>query len=120
MNNIQISKNFKLKEFECTDSGSVVKLDSKLLEKLQLLRDKLGSPINITSAYRTPECNKRVGGSSNSYHMKGLAADIHSPGHTPTEIAKAADEVGFTGIGIYSSFVHLDVRPNKYHFKGGY
>lgn len=120
MNNIQISKNFKLKEFECSDSDAVVKLDSRLLEKLQLLRDKLNNPINITSGFRTPECNKRVGGSSNSYHMKGMAADIHSPGFTSTEIAKAAEEIGFTGIGTYSNFVHVDVRPNKYHFKGGY
>lgn len=120
MNNIQISKNFKLNEFQCSDSGSVVKLDSKLLEKLQLLRDKLNNPINITSGYRTPECNKHVGGSSNSYHMKGMAADIYSLGYTPTEIAKAAEEVDFNGIGIYSNFVHVDVRPNKYHFKGGY
>jgi len=52
MNNIQISKNFKLKEFECSDSGSVVKLDSKLLEKLQPLKHRLNSPINITSGYR--------------------------------------------------------------------
>jgi len=52
MNNIQISKNFKLKEFECGDSDSVVKLNSKLLEKFQLLRHKLNSPINITSGYR--------------------------------------------------------------------
>jgi len=120
MNNIQISKNFKLKEFECSDSGSVVKVDSRLLEKLQLLRDKLNSPINITSSYRTPECNKRVGGSTDSYHMKGMAADINSRGYTPSQIAKAAEEVGFTGIGTYSNFVHVDVRPNKYHFKGGY
>jgi len=52
--------------------------------------------------------------------MKGMAADIHSPGFTPTEIAKAAEEVGFTGIGVYSNFVHVDVRSTKYHFKGGY
>ncbi len=120
MNNIQISKNFKLREFQCTDSGSLVKLDSGLLNKLQLLRDKLNNPVNITSGYRTLECNKRVGGSSNSYHMKGMAADIYSPGYTPAEIAKVAEVVGFTGIGTYSNFVHVDVRPNRYHFKGGY
>lgn len=49
MNNIQISKNFKLKEFDCDHGDSVVKLDSRLLEKLQLLRDKLNNPINVTS-----------------------------------------------------------------------
>ncbi|SCN25941.1 hypothetical protein N3C_2593 [Clostridium sp. N3C] len=49
MNNIQISKNFKLKEFDCSHGDSVVKLDSRLLEKLQLLRDKLNNPINVTS-----------------------------------------------------------------------
>ena len=92
MNDIQISKNFKLKESECKDSGSVVKLDSKLLEKLQLLRDKLNSPIHITSSYRTSECNKRVGGSTNSYHLQGIAADIYSTGYTPPQIAKVAKE----------------------------
>jgi len=31
MNNIQISKNFKLKKFECNDSGSVVKIEDLIL-----------------------------------------------------------------------------------------
>ncbi len=41
MNNIQISKNFKLKEFQCRSDGCILKIDSNLLYKLQLLPDKL-------------------------------------------------------------------------------
>lgn len=45
--------------------------------------------------------------------MEGMAAYIYSPGYNPTAIAKAAEEVEFTGIGIYSNFVHVDVKLNE-------
>lgn len=43
---------------------------------LQPLRDKYGAPITITSGFRSERLNKYVGGVSNSYHVKGLAADL--------------------------------------------
>lgn len=42
---------------------------------LQPLRDKFG-PLSITSGYRCNAVNKAVGGVNNSYHKKGMAADI--------------------------------------------
>ena len=118
MNNIQISKNFKLKEFQCKDGSQLVKIDSELLHKLQKLRDSIGKPIIINSGYRTPEYNKKVGGAKNSHHMKGQAVDIRISGLKPEEIAKIAEKVGFTGIGIYRNFTHLDIRPVKTKWYG--
>ena len=49
---------------------------------LQPLRDYYGKPIRVNSGYRSPELNKAVGGSSNSQHMLGQAADIEIVGVT--------------------------------------
>lgn len=44
---------------------------------LDPLRRLYGKPIVITSGYRCPELNKRVGGVASSWHTQGNAADIH-------------------------------------------
>ena len=43
---------------------------------LDPLREAYGKPIRVTSGYRCPKLNTLVGGSPNSQHMKGEAADI--------------------------------------------
>lgn len=112
INEINISKNFKLREFACKGGSQEVKVHAELVAKLQLLRDRVGKAIVINSGYRTPEHNKRVGGVVDSYHVKGMAVDISIPsGWTVDRIAKLAKDIGFTGIGKYRTFVHLDVRP---------
>lgn len=118
MNNISVSKNFKLYEFECKDGGHLVKVSSELVDKLQQLRNMIGKPIIINSAYRTPSHNKVVGGNPNSLHLQGKAADIRVNGISPKKLADYAEKVGFGGIGIYSTFVHLDVREVKSRWNG--
>lgn len=110
-NDIQVSKNFNLREFEDHSTGEVM-LDSELLAKLQTLREKVGKPIRVTSGYRTREHNKAVGGSPNSQHLYGKAADIVIGGMTSAQIAALAKDVGFRGIGIYPKrgHCHVDVR----------
>ncbi len=103
--------NFLLKEFECKDGSRQVVLHGELLRRLQLLREALGRPVIINSGYRNPAHNKAVGGSPNSYHLRGMAADIRVPGVSPQALAKAARKVGFNGIIAYATFVHVDVRP---------
>lgn len=44
---------------------------------LDPLRRLYGKPIVITSGFRCPELNKRIGGMANSWHTQGNAADIH-------------------------------------------
>jgi len=40
------------------------------------LRELLGQPITVDSAFRSPEVNKKVGGAKTSQHLSGQAADI--------------------------------------------
>lgn len=46
--------------------------------RLNLVREDLGYPIYVNSAYRTKDVNKAVGGVYNSYHLQGRAADIRT------------------------------------------
>ena len=113
MNRIRVATNFSLHEFQCTGSGPLhehVQLDENLLQRLQRLRTSIGHPIIINSAYRCPERNRQVGGSPNSQHMTGRAVDIRVNGMTPRQVAAEAEKIGFQGIGIYRTFVHLDTR----------
>lgn len=116
-NNIQVSKNFVLSEFQSRDTGEVI-LDAELLRRLQTLRDRLGRPIVVTSGYRTPEHNRAVGGATQSQHLYGTAADITCAGISVAALYAAAETVGFRGIGKYSSFVHVDVRQTPARWIG--
>ena len=69
--------NFRKSEFKCPNCGGYGNgIASSLLDVLQDLRDKYGSLV-ITSGYRCPSWNKHVGGSSNSRHLIGQAADFY-------------------------------------------
>ena len=54
------------------------------LKILDPLRNKIGKPIVISSGYRSPELNKKIGGAIEppSQHIFGKAADIIIPGMT--------------------------------------
>lgn len=112
---MQISKNFKAKEFRCKDGSDKILIDTDfVVNKLQKIRDHFGAPITINSAYRTESYNKKVGGAKSSYHTKGQAFDIVVNGHTPLEVAQFAQSIGITGIIQYNTFVHVDSRPTRY------
>jgi hypothetical protein len=59
-----------------TPTFEVVDNLNKLADYLDIIREKLGKPILISSGFRCPVLNKAVGGVSNSQHQKGLAADL--------------------------------------------
>lgn len=110
INDIQISANFRLYEFECKGGTNLVKVDPELVDRLQRLRTKIGRPIYITSGFRTVEHNRNVGGSPNSQHLLGKAADIQVNGLSITALLAEVRSVGFRGIGLYDSYIHVDVR----------
>lgn len=95
------------------------KLTPNLVTKLKLLQDKTGGDFYIVSGYRSPEYNKKVGGKPNSQHMYGRAVDISraSFSQKPEAFKEIALELGFTGVGFYDDFIHVDVRPNP-HSRG--
>lgn len=59
-----------------TPTFEVVDNLNKLADYLDVIREKVGKPILISSGFRCPALNKAVGGVSNSQHQKGLAADL--------------------------------------------
>lgn len=107
-------KNFSPREIACKGTGQLM-VDETALDMLQKLRDSLGTPLLVTSAYRSPEHNKKVGGAQNSYHMKGCAFDIRMENQDPDVFEIAAREVGFRGIGYYpkQGFMHIDLGPER-------
>jgi len=112
---IQLTKNFKKSEFACPCCGEN-KIEVKLVQCLQKLRDAIGKPIIINSGYRCLQHNKSLGSQNTSQHVKGKAADIRINGMTPYDVKIMAEEnvkeFREGGIGIYNSFTHVDIRDN--------
>ncbi|AWD93101.1 TPA_inf: hypothetical protein gp_16 [Marinomonas phage YY] len=104
--------NFEPQEFACRCCGAIIVSES-LLDMLQLMRDEIGAPIQITSGYRCPSHNAAVGGAPQSEHMNGNASDIITAAHDPLELIRLAEDLGAGGIGEYADkgFLHVDVRP---------
>ncbi|MFN7177503.1 MAG: YcbK family protein, partial [Thermaurantiacus sp.] len=106
--------NFSPAEIACRGTGQL-KLHPAALDKLQALRDRLGKPLIVRSAYRSPEHNRAVGGAKASKHTDGTAFDIAMSNHDPVKFAEAARAVGFLGFGTYprSGFMHIDLGPAR-------
>ena len=120
--NMKLTNNFSLEEFECKCGCKMPEFVKKniieLVDNLQVLRDFVGR-LDITNAYRCKEHNAKVGGSVNSQHLKGKAADIKSKVFSPSEIAIIADDLmksekfKLGGVGIYNTFTHVDIRGTR-------
>lgn len=77
-----------------------------------------GVPLVVGSAYRTPVYNLKVGGKKNSQHPEGRALDLYPPtGMMIDEFYERIHSVAMLessaiyGLGLYPTFVHMDVRP---------
>lgn len=70
-------------------------------EMLERIRATLGTPVSVTSGYRSPQVNIAVGGATSSDHTQGHAADIVAPAFgTPYQVARTlAPLVSTLGIG---------------------
>lgn len=117
-NDLSLTKNFKVKEFACKCGKCSTKIDDKLVNFLQKIREHFGQPVTINSGYRCSTHNKKVGGASKSKHVGGMAADIVVKNIQPAEVAKFAESIGILGIGLYDTskdghFVHIDTRTSK-------
>lgn len=102
---------FKKEDFDCQETGEN-RMEDEFIHELDALRQRCGWPFVVTSGYRDPshsaERNKPNGGGT---HTMGIAADIRvTNGKQRHEIVKHAMSMGFTGIGIAKTFVHVDMR----------
>lgn len=108
-----LSPYFLPEEIACNSDGSL-KVNKKALISLNKLREKFGGPLIINSGYRTPEWNRKVGGSVNSQHLKGIAFDIPIRNkEMGAKLEQLARELGAGGIGRYNTFIHIDWRERK-------
>ena len=83
-------------------------------EVLDPLREAYGRPIRVNSGYRCPKLNTLVGGTPNSQHMRGEAADIQpvvgNEADLP-ELARILIENGkFDQLILYPTFIHVSHR----------
>jgi uncharacterized protein YcbK (DUF882 family) len=116
---MKLTNNFNLNEFNKHNfplTETILRNIQELAKNLQVLRDEVKKPIKITSGYRDPSFNKKIGGASQSRHITGEAADLKIEGYTPKQVAAiiekliAAGKMKQGGIGTYSTWVHYDVR----------
>lgn len=85
----------------------------RLAERLEWVRQTLQTQLVVNSWRRDPVSNAACGGQPNSFHLTGLAADV-SPIGVPLKVLQDwALENWPGGVGIYSTFVHLDLGPQR-------
>lgn len=90
-------------------------MNEDFLIKLDDLRHECGFPFIVTSGYRSPthsiEAKKSKAGFKAGTHAQGIASDIRI--HNGAEgfvIVSNAIAMGFKGIGVAKTFIHLDAR----------
>lgn len=125
----RLSRHFTVEEFDCRDGTKVMKRDYNGLEYLcrtflEPLRKKYG-PVRVNSGFRTQAYNARIGGASRSEHIYTIhdgndqAADIHCrkggprDWHRTLNTIRALKRNGRGGLGLYGTFVHVDIRDYK-------
>jgi zinc D-Ala-D-Ala carboxypeptidase len=117
-------KYFTEDELKCSHCGSQG-MKEDFMVKVEQLREELGFPFPVTSAYRCNnhpiEAKKDLPGA----HASGRAIDIAVSRTEAYLLVEAALRAGFTGIGINqkgsSRFIHLDdlttgVRPTVWSY----
>src|SRR5262245_24930830 len=111
-------------------AASVARISPELVRVLELIRERAGKSVRITSGYRSWARNKQVYAArgkkpTESRHCSGQAADISVDGMSGLELGKLAIDAAGTnlGIGIGKSFIHVDVRGRwavwSYFARGG-
>ena len=120
---MKLTKNFSKHEFDSKDGAEmpdeIFYNVQKLANQLQILRNFIAKPITVNSGYRSPSHNKRVGGSINSQHLLGKAADIVVEDMKPIDVYNTIEnliEKGDMlqgGLSLYPTFVHYDIRKTK-------
>lgn len=120
---MKISPNFKRSEFACKCGCGYDTVDHELIEILEITRGRYDTPIIITSGCRCITHNEKiqlesnpdyVSYSSNSQHLYGRAADIKIHGVDTSRVYNFINRhaPNKLGLGLYSSWVHVDTRTN--------
>ena len=107
-----LTANFSSSEFRCRCCDES-KISMRFVEKLQFARELVGKSMTITSGYRCFNHNRTVGGSDNSSHVIGLAADISCTNSSDRMLFLSIFPDFFNRIGVTSKFIHVDIDDAK-------
>ena len=107
---LQLAANFQLNELMEEYKGRFALFQVHAVESLQLMRDAVGGPLYVNSAYRNVDYNAGVGGATWSRHLYGDAVDIRSDDASLDELAELCDDLGAGYTDVYTSHVHCDWR----------
>ena len=103
-------KFFTRDEFNCQETGENGMQD-EFIHALDALRSECGFPFKITSGYRSLKHSIEAKKSKPGTHAQGIAADIAvADGNQRYLVVKNAMALGFSGVGVAKSFVHVDTR----------
>lgn len=83
-----------------------------LCNSLEQVRALFGAPVIVSSGYRSPAVNQRIGGARTSQHLQGLAADFTVFGMSPREVVRRVSEsaIPFDQLILeFDNWVHLAV-----------
>lgn len=102
---------FTLEEFDCQETGEN-QMQEEFIHALDTLRYECNFPFKITSGFRSEKHSLEAKKSSGpGQHTRGIAADIAvSGGAQRFTVVSKAIKLGFSGIGVHKSFVHVDTR----------
>lgn len=116
MSDILRCENFRLGEFvrdgDTPGEREMMNLIA-LANRLQLMRDILQKPITITSGFRSPEHNQRIGGAAGSLHLSGMAADIQITDFDLVKFFNMLNVSWSGGLGLYDYHVHVDIAQRR-------
>ena len=101
---------FRCKCVSCRDKADPFPISPELIQVLEAVRDYAGYAIKIESGFRCPSHNRAVGGTPQSAHLSGEAADIRiRSDHERFKFIEAATMAGVSRLGIGRTFLHVDV-----------
>ena len=87
-------------------------LVAQIPRRLEIMCDKMGRRLIITSGFRTEAQGDAIGSSKSSLHRVGAAVDISRDGMSNSQLQNLIEigiSVGFKGIGVYNGHLHMDV-----------
>lgn len=115
----QLTNNFQLYEFVRPHrkkylTPEIYENVKKLAIELQKVRDHFGQAIQITSGFRDVKSNTTVGGSKNSKHLTGKAADFYMYGTPLALVYRYLEHYHAGGLAINNNlnFIHIDTCEN--------
>lgn len=107
------TKNFKEKEWNCKHCGKAHEMQPHVMQVVQELRESIGVPLVLTSAWRCKDHPSEARKKEPGQHNKGTAVDIAvNDGATAYKLIVMGLELGATGFAYGNGFVHLDWRDS--------